>query len=123
MRNRQLSYEDTYHLLKRNIGDILHDLNNYWIGEEISFLSKYHNGFNMSRLFCNWLFNDVMYGGSIRTQDAVFKRYVPHSMKRRTLGLCLLLGSISVTVKRKTTDIYFLYLDLLVQKTVIHRSD
>ena len=57
-----------------------------------------------------------MYGGSNRTQDAVFKRYVLHSMKTRNLSLCLLLGSISVTVKRMTTDIHFLYLDLLVRK-------
>ena len=64
-----------------------------------------------------------MYGGSNRTQDAVFKRYVLHSMKTRTLSLCLLLGSISVTVKRMTTDIHFLYLDFLVRKTFIHRYD
>ena len=50
----------TYDLLKRNTGDISRDFNDYWIGEEISFLSMYHKGFNKSRFFCNWLFDDVM---------------------------------------------------------------
>ena len=52
-RNPHLFYEDTYDLLKRNTGDISRDLNNYWIGEEISFLTMYHKGFNEWRFFCN----------------------------------------------------------------------
>ena len=80
VRNLHLFYEDTYDLLKRNIGDISRDLNNCWIVEENSFPSMYHKGFNMSRFFCNRLFDDVIYTQSNRTQDAVFKRYVLHSM-------------------------------------------
>ena len=82
----------------------------------------YHKGFNMSRFFCNRLFDDVMYTQSNRTQDAVFKRYVLHSIKTRTSAACLLLDSISVTIKRMTNDIYFLFLDLLVQKKFFLRS-
>ena len=33
-----------------------------------------------SRFFCSRLFDDVIYAQSNRTQDAVFKRYVLHSM-------------------------------------------
>ena len=108
MRNLHLFYEDTNDLLKRNIGDISSDLNNCWIVEENSFPSMYHKGFNMPRYFCNRLFDDVIYAQSNRTQDAVFKRYALHSIKTRTLGMCLLLDSISVTIKRMTNDIYFL---------------
>ena len=115
MRNLHLFYEDTYDFLKRNIGDISRDLNNCWIVEENSFPSMYHKGFNMSRFFCNRFFDDVIYAQSNRTQDAVFKRYALHSIKTRTLGTCLLLDSISVTIKRMTNDIYFLCWDLLVQ--------
>ena len=67
----------------------------------------------MSRFFCNRLFDDVIYAQSNRTQDAVFKRYALHSIKTRTLGTCLLLDSISVTIKRMTNDICFLCWDLL----------
>ena len=123
VRNRHLFYEDTYDLLKRNIGDISRDLNNCWIVEENSFPSMYHKGFNMSRFFCNRLFDDVIYAQSNRMQDAVFKRYVLHSMKTRTLGTCLPLDSISVTIKRMTNNIYFLCWDLLVQNTFIDKSE
>ena len=103
---------NTYDLLKRNIRDISRDLNNYWIVEENSFPSMYHKGFNMSRFFCNRLFDDVIYAQSNRTQDPVVKRYVLHSIKTRTLAECLLLDSISGTIKRMTNDSYFLCLDL-----------
>ena len=59
---------------RENIGDISRDLNNCWIVEENSFPSMYHKGFNISRFFCNRLFDDVIYAQSNRTQDAVFKR-------------------------------------------------
>ena len=64
VRNLHLFYEDTYDLLKRNIGDISRDLNNCWIVEENSFPSMYHKGLNMSRFFCNRLFDDVIYAQS-----------------------------------------------------------
>ena len=37
--------------------------------------------------------------------------------------MCLLLNSILITIKRMTSDIYLLYLDLLVQTAHIHRSE
>ena len=83
----------------------------------------YHKGFNMSRFFCNRPFDDVIYAQSNRTQDAIFKRYALHSIRTRTLGRCLLLDSISVTIKRMTNDIYFLCWDLLVHNTFIQKPE
>ena len=93
--------------------------------EKIAFHPCIIKGFNiyMSRFFCNRLFDDMIYPSQIVSKDAVFKRYALHSIKTRTLGTCLLLDSISLTIKRVTNDIYFLCWDLSVHNTFIHKSE